>query len=420
MAEKKMTDWHRKVLCNFDNAWSATKDMREQIIEAQRFVRVSGAQWEGSTNAGYSFDEGRFEHYPRFELNKIARECDRIIGEYRQNRISVKFRPKDDKASEALAEKMNGKFRADYQETSGGEACDNAFDDAVTGGFGCFRMCADYEDEMDPSNEQRRISLLPVYDPATCVFFDQDSKQYDRSDAMWAMEMFSMTPKAFEAEYPDSTAASLSRDDTGTQYDWSTPDAIYVGRYYEVRIVGLDSRLTTAENDIDYLTDEVSAIQSTLSDHETRIDALEYATTRKKSEVVYSGVSVTIPTAPTNLVSLLKTLTPSSGTLAPFFDTVNNKMVVFNENKTLFFKLSIVGTWPSGTANRSMQLTFSGSVPDTLVSSRNAATTTDNILLATFFSVDKDGFLATNGSTLTIQSNGAAFTATTIKIIAEQ
>ncbi|NBZ90767.1 hypothetical protein GFB94_02980 [Escherichia coli] len=188
----------------------------------------------------------------------------------------------------------------------------------------------------------------------------------------------------------------------------------------ESAIVGLDSRLTTAENDIDYLTDEVIAIQNTLSDHETRIDALEYATTRKKSEVVYSGVSVTIQTAPTNLVSLLKTLTPSSGTLAPFFDTVNNKMVVFNENKTLFFKLSIVGTWPSGTANRSMQLTFSGSVPDTLVSSRNAETTTDNILLATFFSVDKDGFLATNGSTLTIQSNGAAFTATTIKIIAEQ
>ncbi|HCB4112001.1 TPA: hypothetical protein MY461_000574 [Escherichia coli] len=188
----------------------------------------------------------------------------------------------------------------------------------------------------------------------------------------------------------------------------------------EAAIVGLDSRLTTAENDIDYLTDEVVAIQNTLSDHETRIDALEYATTRKKSEVVYSGVSVTIPTAPTNLVSLLKTLTPSSGSLAPFFDTVNNKMVVFNENKTLFFKLSIVGTWPSGTANRSMQLTFSGSVPDTLVSSRNSATTTDNILLATFFSVDKDGFLVTNGSTLTIQSNGAAFTATTIKIIAEQ
>ncbi|MCZ5984214.1 tail needle knob protein [Escherichia coli] len=181
-----------------------------------------------------------------------------------------------------------------------------------------------------------------------------------------------------------------------------------------------ETRIAQNESDISSLDTRVQSLESQVSDHETRIDALEYATTRKKSEVVYSGVSVTIPTAPTNLVSLLKTLTPSSGTLAPFFDTVNNKMVVFNENKTLFFKLSIVGTWPSGTANRSMQLTFSGSVPDTLVSSRNAATTTDNILLATFFSVDKDGFLATNGSTLTIQSNGAAFTATTIKIIAEQ
>lgn len=131
-------------------------------------------------------------------------------------------------------------------------------------------------------------------------------------------------------------------------------------------------RLTPTPNILFIVRHSLTTAYPTIRSY--RISALEYATTRKKSEVVYSGVSVTIPTATTNLVSLLKTLTPSSGTLAPFFDTVNNKMVVFNENKTLFFKLSIVGTWPSGTANRSMQLTFSGSVPDTLVSSRNAAT----------------------------------------------
>ncbi|MEG2041805.1 MAG: tail needle knob protein, partial [Hafnia sp.] len=89
-------------------------------------------------------------------------------------------------------------------------------------------------------------------------------------------------------------------------------------------------------------------------------------------------------------------------------------------NKTLNFKLSMIGSYPGGTTNRSMQLNFSGAVPDTLVASRNAATATDNILLATFFSVDQGGFLATNGSTITIQSNGSAFTATTIKVIAEQ
>lgn len=203
----------------------------------------------------------------------------------------------------------------------------------------------------------------------------------------------------------------------------------------------LDVRLTTAEgkidvlrNDVDFLIDEVADIETTLAahetritaneaelaDHETRIDALEYAVTRKKSEVVYTGISQVIPTTATNLVTMLKALTPTSGALAPFFNTTSNKMVVYNENKTLNFKLSIVGTWPGGTTNRSMQLTFSGAVPDTLVDSRNAATATSNILLSTFFSVDQGGFLATNGSTLTIQANGAAFTATTIKIIAEQ
>ncbi|HAT7592705.1 TPA: hypothetical protein JAW44_002459 [Citrobacter werkmanii] len=203
----------------------------------------------------------------------------------------------------------------------------------------------------------------------------------------------------------------------------------------------LDVRLTTAEgkidvlrNDVDYLLDKVIDIEAELADHETRItaneaelanheariDSLEYATTRKKSEVVYTGISQVIPTTPTNLITMLKALTPSSGTLTPFFNTTTDKLTVYNENKTLNFKLSMIGSYPGGTTNRSMQLTFSGAVPDTLVASRNAATTTDNILLATFFSVDQGGFLATNGSTITIQANGAAFTATTIKIIAEQ
>lgn len=188
----------------------------------------------------------------------------------------------------------------------------------------------------------------------------------------------------------------------------------------EVTIADHETRITQNESDISSLDTRVGSLETQVSDHETRIDALEYAVTRKKSEVVYTGISQVIPTTATNLVTMLKALTPTSGTLAPFFDTVNNKMVVFNENKSLNFKLAIIGSYPGGTTNRSMQLTFSGSVPDTLVASRNAATATDNILLATFFSVDQGGFLATNGSTLTIQSNGAAFTATTIKIIAEQ
>lgn len=188
----------------------------------------------------------------------------------------------------------------------------------------------------------------------------------------------------------------------------------------EVTIADHEIRITQNESNISSLDTRVTSLETQVADHETRLDALEYATTRKKSEVVYTGISQVIPTTATNLITMLKALTPTSGTLLPFFNTTTDKLTVYNENKTLNFKLSMIGSYPGGTTNRSMQLTFSGAVPDTLVASRNAATATDNILLATFFSVDQGGFLATNGSTINIQSNGAAFTATTIKIIAEQ
>ncbi|UAN64298.1 tail needle knob protein [Serratia sp. JSRIV006] len=188
----------------------------------------------------------------------------------------------------------------------------------------------------------------------------------------------------------------------------------------QTNVATLTTRVTTAEGNITTLQTNVTALQTQVTAHGTRLTALEYKTTRKKSELTFTGLTLNIPTTATNLVTLLKALTPSSGTFAPFFDTAADKMVVFNENKTVNFKLSIIGTWTGGTTNRSMQLTFSGAVPDTLVVSRNAATATDNILMATFFSVDQGGFLATNGSIMTIQSNGSAFTATTIKMIAEQ
>lgn len=189
---------------------------------------------------------------------------------------------------------------------------------------------------------------------------------------------------------------------------------------HELRIGQLET--TVAEHTITLQDheDRISAAEATLIEHGDRLDAIEYAITRKKSELVFTGLSLVIPTTPTNLVTLLKALTPDSGTFAPFFDTASDKMVVFNENKTLNFKLVIAGAWASGSLNRSMSVTFSGAVPDTLNEIRYPGTTTDNCAFPTFFSVDKDGFLAANGSTITIVSNGSEFTADTVKLIAEQ
>lgn len=189
---------------------------------------------------------------------------------------------------------------------------------------------------------------------------------------------------------------------------------------HELRIDQLETTVVEHTLTLQDHEDRISAAETTLVDHENRIDAIEYAITRKKSELVFTGISLVIPTAPTNLITLLKALTPASGEFAPFFDTTADKMVVFNEDKTLNFKLVLIGSWTSASLNRSMSLTFSGAVPDTLNEIRYPGVATDNCVFPTFFSVDQGGFLATNGSTITIVSNGSAFTATTVKMIAEQ
>ncbi|HHK6104863.1 TPA: portal protein [Yersinia enterocolitica] len=231
---------HERVMLRFDRAYSPQQDVREKCIEATRFARVPGGQWEGATAAGTKLDE-RFEKYPKFEINKISTELNRIISEYRNNRITVKFRPGDREASEELANKLNGLFRADYEETDGGEACDNAFDDGATGGFGCFRLATTFVNEYDPLDERQRITFEPVYDPSRSVWFDPDAKKYDKSDALWAFCMYSMSPEKYEAEYGKTPPSSLDVTSISSwEYDWFEPEVIYIAKYYEVRKESVD------------------------------------------------------------------------------------------------------------------------------------------------------------------------------------
>jgi len=152
------------------------------------------------------------------------------------------------------------------------------------------------------------------------------------------------------------------------------------------------------------------------------LDSLQGASyMRQKSEVTWSGISLVIPTGSAiNLINALKALTPSGGTLAPFFNTTDNKLHVFNQNMTVNFKLNLIGSWAGSTENRSMTLNFIGTTGNTLTYSRDSSVTSDNVSFRTFLSIDQDGNIATNGTELTIVSNGAAFTATQVLLIAEQ
>lgn len=151
------------------------------------------------------------------------------------------------------------------------------------------------------------------------------------------------------------------------------------------------------------------------------VDSIPVKTERRKSEVTYNFVTpLVIPTTVTNLINLVKSYTPASGTLSQFFNSTTDKFKPYNIGSTVTFKLNMEGTWSGGTTNRSMTLDFSGSAGNRLVESRDSSVSIDDLSFPTFFSVDAGGNLATNGSPITIQSNGGTFSCTKLILIAEQ
>src|SRR5690606_8495461 len=142
---------------------------------------------------------------PKVEINKLHLAVIRIFSEYRNNRISVDFRPKSDEA-EGLSDTLDGLYRADEQDSGAQEAYDNAFEEAVGGGFGAWRLRAEYEDETDPDDERQRIRIEPIFDADSCVYFDLDVKRADKADACRCFVLSGMTRQAFVDEYDEDPA----------------------------------------------------------------------------------------------------------------------------------------------------------------------------------------------------------------------
>jgi len=242
---------HARALERFDRAYSPQRDIRLQCAQDRRFVFVPGAQYDGDLGE-------QFANRARFEINKVHQAVVRTFSEYRNNRVTVDFRPADDDTSDDTADFLDGMYRGDEADSGGQEAYDTAFEEGVAGGMGAWRLLSCYEDEEDEDDERQRIQMVPISDADQSVFFDADAKRYDKADAKCAWVITGMQDDCYEEECGEDGASGVERADyiarkamadksgkgltsfdrvsrTGV-FDWFTPDVIYVAEYYEVEM----------------------------------------------------------------------------------------------------------------------------------------------------------------------------------------
>ena len=272
--DQRLGNVHEAALNEFDRCQSVTRDERLQCLQDRRFYSIAGAQWEGPLGE-------QFENKPRFEVNKIHMSVIRIINEYRNNRIAVDFVSKDGSENDKLAEACNGLYRADEQDSVADEAFDNAFEEGVGGGYGAWRLRTTYEDDEDDDNEKQRIRIEPIYDADSSVFFDLDAKKQDKSDAKYCFVLYSMTRASYIDEYDDDPA-SWPNIIHQSQFDWNTPDVVYVAEYYRVEevretirifqtIEGEEERYTQADFDADETLEETLFSLGTIEMRQKRV-----------------------------------------------------------------------------------------------------------------------------------------------------
>lgn len=226
---------HDRARKRFDDIWSVVREERQQALSDRRFATIRGAQWQGS-GAPIDGDEND-TGAARMEVPKFLRPMRRVLGEYRASRKTVDFKPKGDDSDRASADNLDGLYRADENDSVGGgqAAYDNAFQEAIKGGIGAWRLRADWEDDGDEENEHQRIRIEAIYDADQSVFFDLDAKHQDKTDARFGFLLFTLSRDAFEERWPDQVAATFGDLSYGDgEFEWTRADDLTLAEYFEV------------------------------------------------------------------------------------------------------------------------------------------------------------------------------------------
>lgn len=195
-----------------------TREAYSNALDDIRFVSVPGNQWDSALIA-------RRGNRPVYEFPKLRGLVMQIINEQRQARPQGKVRPVED-SDQGLAEIMQGLCRNIESTSNAEQAYDIAYESAVKGGMGVWRICTDYASD-DDFEQDIRIKAIRNFTAAKC---DPAAVELDRRDARyWFIE--ELIPKSqFEREHPGADLAGFESD-RGCE-KWRDKDQIKRAEYW--------------------------------------------------------------------------------------------------------------------------------------------------------------------------------------------
>lgn len=203
----------------YELAREATDKGYKRALEHMKFAFIPGNQWDAwmcKTRA----------NRPMYEVNKVRQALKQITNDQRQNRPQAQVRPSRD-ASVEMAEMRQGMLRGIEANSRADNAYDTAFQYAVGGGFGAWRIATEFADE---GSFDQDILIQEIANPYA-VRFDPTAREKDRRDGRFAFVEEDIPRTEFKARYPKADMIAFEGNDSRV-HSWWTDETIKIAEYW--------------------------------------------------------------------------------------------------------------------------------------------------------------------------------------------
>lgn len=211
-------------------------DNRKTAREDIEFARLS-KQWPDGIKQQRE-REGR----PCLTINKVAPVIRQVVNDARQNRPSISVKPADSKSDPETAELLTGLIRGIEHASNADVAYDTAIDQAVSGGFGYWRVDLAYANDISADADLAGLGA-EAFEQDICikripnqfsVYGDPDSMGADSADWNCCFVVERMPKADFKRRYKDANQSGWDAADwatTGTS--WIDDEQITVAEYWK-------------------------------------------------------------------------------------------------------------------------------------------------------------------------------------------
>ena len=287
MAENDDTDLLASGKKAFEKCLDHEKENRETALEDIKFARL-GEQWPEQIRK-----EREMSYRPCLTINKMPAFIRQVVNDARQNKPAIKVHPADSKADPKTADIINGLIRNIEYTSNADVAYDTAGEQAITGGFGYWRIGMDYAyaDSFDMDLTIERIANQ------FSVYGDPNSTAADSSDWDVAFIVDRMPKEEFKRKYKGKENAegkpvTVDFESDHNLGEWFNDDGVMIAEWWRREEVATTVYLLS--NGHQYLEEQFSDpdVQMGLASGTLQIVKSRPTTTHKVTQVIMSGADI--------------------------------------------------------------------------------------------------------------------------------